>query len=390
VLNLLALVALVLLLLARPARAQEVPRPQESGQLFSASQAPYTIALDLFVFSQADQGGNPLVDEGFRYQALGLELRGRISEQVGLRATGVLAYLNNAPLQTLPGTIANANVTSASLDFTTLDATLALDWTSGDRRWKVTPGFFYHHQWAYIAGGIDLDVRHTLAGGDTVLRASYGGRYAGLRQKHWDGAPMVDDVRLTHNAVLGWTQTLSPGLVASLGLQYTRQDGLLHSTLQFVSLHDADGAPVQLVDEVLPRVRNRVQVNLRGRYTPWPGTSVGLDLGAYYDDWALLNLAVEPSLETPLPWGLRFRVWYRLAGQHQTRYFVTTPTAALPFMTQNPSLGSFLLHGPGVTLLLPLEPGKVPRWLLRASALGFYRSDQVFGAGVTVGLVAEW
>jgi hypothetical protein len=45
---------------------------------------------------------------------------------------------------------------------------------------------------------------------------------------------MVDDIRLTHNVVLGWTQTLSPSLIASLGLQYTRQDGLLHSTLQFV------------------------------------------------------------------------------------------------------------------------------------------------------------
>ena len=390
-LNLLALaVLLLLLLLAAPARAEEPGRAQESGQRFPATPAPYTIALDLFAFTQVDQGGNPLVAEGFRYQAVGLELKGRLSEQVGLRATGVLAALNNDPLPSLPATIVNPNVTSASFDFTTLDATLSLDWTSADREWTVTPGFFYHHQWAYIAGGLDLEVRRVLAGGDAVLRASYSGRYAGLRQKHWDGAPVVDDVRLTHNAVLGWTQNLSPSLVVSAGLQYTRQDGLLHSTLQFVALRDATGAPVRLVDEVLPRVRNRVQLNLRGRYTPLPGLGVGLDLAGYLDDWDLLNLAIEPSVETPLPDGMRLRAWYRLAGQNATRYFTTSPDPAQRYRTQNASLGAFLLHGPGATLLIPLAKAEDPRWLLRVSVLGFHRSDEVFGVGGTMGVSAEW
>ena len=83
----------------------------------------------------------------------------------------MVAYLQNDPLKLLPSTIANAHVTSASTDFVTLDASLAADSVSADGKWIISPGFFYHHQWAYMADGLDLDVRRIFAGGDTVLRA---------------------------------------------------------------------------------------------------------------------------------------------------------------------------------------------------------------------------
>jgi hypothetical protein len=394
-LNLLPMLSLLLLailvaLLSRSARADEVPRFATPDPGFFTIQPDHALAVDLLAFSQWDNGGDPLVDEGFRYEALSVDLRLKQSDQVATRGTAVLAYLQNNPLMILPKSITNAHVTSASVDFVTLDASLATELASADQNWRFSPGLFYHHQWAYLAGGVDLDLRRVLAGGDATLRAAYSARFAHLEQVHWDGSAVNGDSRLTHNLILGWTQVLSPSLVTHLGFQYTRQNGLLDSTLQFVGLYNSSGEPVQLVNEVLPRVRNRGQVNLRGRYTPSVGTSIGLDMSGYYDDWALLNLALEPSLELPIFGGSRLRVWYRVSDQKGTKYFSAMPMTAAGYLTQNSNLGSFVMQSPGLLVLVPIDRGPGPRWMIRGSALGFYRSDRIFGVGGTLGCSVEW
>ncbi|HUB08905.1 MAG TPA: DUF3570 domain-containing protein [Myxococcales bacterium] len=388
-LDLLAL-CLLLLVLARSALAQEAPVSSPSS-LFLVHQPDRYVAVDLLAFSQWDPGGgDPLVDEGFRYEALSVDARFKVTDDVYVRGTAVVAYLQNDPLLTLPNSIANAHVTSASTDFVTLDSSLATDLISPDGKWIFSPGFFYHHQWAFLVGGMDLDLRHVMAGGDAVLRLGYNGRYASIHQVKWDGSPVYGDDRITNNAVLSWTQVLSPKLVANVGLQYTNQTGLLSSTLQFVGLYDAAGQPVELVDEVLPRERNRGQLDLRARYTPSVGTSFGLDLSGYYDDWDLLNLAIEPSFETPIWGGARLRVWYRLSDQKGTRYFDPTPQTVQPYMTQNSNLGTWVDQSPGMLVLVPLGERGGAQWLLRASLLGFYRTDRIFGAGGSLGFSVEW
>jgi hypothetical protein len=390
-LNLL-LLALFLALVSRSALAQEFPHFWKTDPIFYPHQPDHAVAIDLLLFSQWDQGGNPLVDEGFRYEAVSAELKLKTSDALTIRGAAVVAYLQNDPLMTLPSTITNAHVSAASTDFVTLDAFLATDFTSPDGKLIVSPGLFYHHQWAYIAAGLDIDVLWLVANGDASLRFAYAGRYAELRQVHWDGTPVNGDYRITHNFLFGWTQVLSADLVAQFFVQYARQVGLLNSTLQFVGIYDAAGHPVLLVDDSLPRLRDRWQVNVRGRYTTSPGTSLGLDLSGYYDDWDLLNVAAEPNFETPIFGGARVRLWYLVAYQHATKYFIPFPTTIQPYMTQNSNLGTFWLQGPGGLILIPLgkpQP-KGARWLLRASVLGFYRSDHIFGIGGAGGWVVEW
>jgi hypothetical protein len=387
-LNLLFLAVLVALL-SRSARAAEVPSYVLPDPFFSIYPPDHAISLDLLLFSQFDNGGNPLVAEGFRYEGLMLDVRMRESDQVYTRGTAVVAYLQNDPLMTLPPNVTNAHVTSASVDFVTLDAALTVDVTSPDRNWVISPGVFYHHQWAYLAGGVDLEVRRILAGGDTTLRLAYAGRYAELSQAHWDGSAIYDDTRLTNNYIFGWTQILSPHLVTYLGLQYTRQSGLLYSTLQFVGLENPDGQ-ITLVNEVLPRLRNRGQVSARVRYTPSVGTSLGLDASFYDDDWGLKNVAAEPNFETPVFHGARLRLWYMLSKQWATRYFIPHPMVAQQYMTQNSNLGTFLYHGPGLWLMVPLNTGPGLRWMVRGSVLGFYRTDNIWGLGGSLGVVTEW
>jgi hypothetical protein len=303
----------------------------------------------------------------------------------------VVAYLQNAPLMTPPSTVADAHVSSASVDFVTLDAAATVDFYTPDRGWRLSPGAFYHHQWAYLAGGVDFDVRRFLAGGDTTLRLAYAGRFAKLSQVHWDGSDNNIDYRNTNNFIFGWTQILSPHVLTYLGLQYSRQSGLLYSTLQFVGIYDpATGDPIQLVNENLPRLRNRGQANGRIRYSPSVGTSLGLDGSVYYDDWGVLNVAAEPNFETPIFGGARLRLWYMLAKQKGTKYFTATPTTTANYMTQNSNLGTFVYHGPGLWLMVPLYTGPGVRWMVRGSLLGFYRSDGMNGVGGSLGVVTEW
>jgi len=385
----LALLALLLLVLSRSARAQEI-LPYWNGPTFFSQQPEHaSVALDLLAFSQWDYGGNPFVDEGFRYEAASLEIKLKQTDHVYTHGAAVVSYLQNNPLITLPPSIVNSHVSSASTDFVTLDAFLAADITTADYQWRIIPGLFYHHQWAYIAYGVDLDLRRVLAGGDATIRLAWAGRYAVLRQVHWDGSPVEGDHRITNNIILGWSQVLSSKLITEFGLQYTLQDGLLNSTLNFVGLYNAEGEPVQLVDEILPRARNRGQINLRGRYTPSVGTSFGLDMSVYYDDWALLNLAVEPNVEVPLFGAPRLRLWCLVADQKATRYFAEMPQTVQPYMTQNSNLGSFYLISPGMLLLVPLSQGS-SRWMMRGGVLGFYRSDHIYGVGGDLGVSVEW
>jgi hypothetical protein len=385
----LLLLALLVGLLSRSALAQELPAFWSDPVFFAHQPDHAALAVDLLAFSQWDHGGDPLVDEGFRYEAISVEAKLKAADRVYPRGAAVVAYLQNNPLITLPSSIVNAHVSSASTDFVTLDALLAVDITSADDKWRISPGAFYHHQWAYIAGGLDLDVRRVFAGGDTTLRLAWAGRYAMLHQVHWDGTPVNDDTRITNNFIFSWTQVISPTVITQLGLQYTHQSGLLNSTLNFVGLYNSAGEPVQLVDEVLPRIRNRGQISLRTRYAPSVGTGYGLDMSVYYDDWALLNVALEPNLEVPIG-GSRLRFWYLLADQKATKYFTPNPLTVETYMTQNSNLGSFFLMSPGMLLLVPLNPLPAPRWMLRAAVLGFYRTDRIYGVGGSLGVSVEW
>ena len=92
-------------LLSRSALGDEVPRFATPDPGFFTLQPDHALAVDLLAFSQWDNGGDPLVDEGFRYEALSIDLKLKQSDQVATRGTAVLAYLQNNPLMILPKSI---------------------------------------------------------------------------------------------------------------------------------------------------------------------------------------------------------------------------------------------------------------------------------------------
>lgn len=374
---------------------------QLSSPTYGAGQGQSLVALDLYFFGQRDpgdgrtsvegtalRGGNPLRAEGFNYGAGGLDLRFQVADNVALRGNGVVGWIKDEGEPPIPETVPDV-VTSASPDLVTLDSQINVDWRPGGRDTQVSPGFFYHHQKNYFAGGPNLDLAHTLGGGNSVLFANTSFRGALIRQRRWTNEKIGDDWQVTLNTLVGWTQFWTPSWMTTMSLRYTRQSGLLHNRGNYVALFDELGRIQALVDENLPRRRHRGQLSLRARYSWRVGWSAGLDTSVYVDQWAILHGSAEASFELPVLDGARLRLWYRLSVQDGTKYLTDQPTQLMGYYTQDSDLGSFSSHSPGILLSVPLSQDKLS-WTLRLSTYGFYRTDRMFAAGGHAGLEAAW
>jgi hypothetical protein len=357
----------------------------------TASAAPTSgqhVAIDIYAFAQGDSRGNPLKAEGFDYGAMRVDMKLKMTPAVAFRFNASVARLRNEDIQRVPSTVQNARVTSASTEVLTLDSSIGVDIQLKDSPWHISPSGYYHHQNDFVASGGDLAIDRELAGGDTVLGVTYSFRIASPLVRRWNGRNDGRDISVSNNLVLSFTQVLSPSWLVSLNAQLTRQSGWLTEGFNFVALFDERGAPIKLLDEELPRERHRVQVNGRLRFTPRQGLVLGLDMSGYLDDWSVRQLALEPSLEIPLSRTVRWRLWYRVAWQSASRFYVERPLAETRYRTQDGDLGRFVLHSPGTLLTLPFGDAQV--WLARIGVYGFVRDDGLYGVGGDLGVGLEW
>ncbi len=351
---------------------------QQSGESRSA-------ALDVHVFAQGDEGGNPYMREAFQYYGVRFAVTLPPRRRLGMRANSAFAVLSNDPPQAIPATVQNATTTSSSPTQNIFDVSVLVDAVLGKGKWTVSPGVYYHNQEDFGAAGGDLGFSGELSGGDTVLTFNYSFRAAFRKVVYWDSSHRGRDNQWTHNLLIGWTQTLSPDWILGLSAQFTRQDGLLIEPYNYVTLLDDRGVPVRLADEILPRRRNRGQLNARTRWSPRVGVSLGLDASVYLDDWLIYHGAIEPNVSFPLPSPVRWRLWYRFSMQRATRYFQKSPTAEHRYQTQDSDLATFLMHSPGLSVFILLHEGRTAAWHLNLAVFGFYRDDGVMAGGVTAG-----
>lgn len=352
--------------------------------------AENTFEVDLFAFSQADHGGQPLRAEGMTYGSLRLAADLQLSDTLGVTLNAAGGLIDNEDPQPLPATVDQVLTTQASAEIITLDAQASLRYRPLGSPWGVTTGLYYHHQRRYVFIGADATASLDLAGGDSVLALTYSFRFGIKKPRRWDDLVMDFDFLRSHNLIFGWTQHLSPSWLVGTSVQYTRQDGPLDDQFNFVVLYDDAGVPVHLGFEALPRERNRVQISLRTRYSPVQGLSFGLDGSVYRDDWDVTHGAIEPSLEIPLSPLTRVRLWYRFAAQTRAKYFRERPTTVAQYQTQDFDLDAFTVQSPGMLLLFPLSTTTDPRWMGRLSAFGFFRSDGISAGGANLGVEALW
>ncbi|MFO0750842.1 MAG: DUF3570 domain-containing protein [Myxococcota bacterium] len=354
-----------------------------------SARAENETGLDLYYFSQADHGGQAYRAEGMSYGGLRYSLRYAIDPELTFTFNVAGSFIDNDDPVTLPDPLGASVTTQASARIIALDAQTLFRYAPRHAAWSLVTGPYYHHQRRFVSLGADLQGDYAMAGGDTTLSLGYSLRVAWVKERGWDNTWHPWDRLYSHNFELSLAQNLSPSVMVSLGAQLSVQRGPMTDQFTYVVLYDGAGVPASLGFESLPRERDRVQVNARGRWSPRLGLSLGLDLSAYTDTWDIKHAAAEPSLELPLGDDVRLRLWYRFAGQTAARYFDAHPEAAARFQTEDSDLGSFFLHGPGALVTFPWG-GEELRWVGRVTAFAFFRSDGIQAAGMDFGIGAEW
>jgi hypothetical protein len=116
-----------------------------------------------------------------------------------------------------------------------------------------------------------------------------------------------------------------------------------------------------------------------------------MDHNVYFDDWGIVNAAVEPSVEGPFVEDVaRWRVWYRFSYQQGTRYLRDQPQREFKFQTADADLGTFTTHGGGA--LFHFEVARMGRvvFIVRISGYGLTRSDNIWGIGALIGTEVQW
>jgi hypothetical protein len=357
----------------------------------AAAQLPAenSFTIDLFVFSQEDDLGQPYKAEGMGYQGTRLTAVLRVTEATALEMNAGVSYIQNDPAASPPPAIHDLRITSASADIVALDASSEMSYRPPGAPWTLACAATYHHQDAFVAPGADASFAWDMNGGDTILAGSWGLRVAFPKLRYWDGRFLGRDRLASNNSSLGIVQTLSPSLVLSLTVQYTHQIGYLADAYNYVVIY-VDGTPARLTDERLPDHRDRFQGNVRLRFSPAGGIALGLDGSLYADDWGLHHAAAEPNAAFPIAGGVDGRVWYRLSSQEETRFFRRTPAAESAYQTQDSDLASFTMSSGGTTIRIPLRSGPGTRWESKVSVFGFHRSDEVYAAGGNLGISAAW
>ncbi len=345
---------------------------------------PQEATFDVFAFAQQDRGGQAYKAEGLRYLGLRSALDLAAGAATLFRTTVALSFVTNDDPADVPRVDA---ITSASSRLLAMDASVGVEHRAGDT-WTFRPAVTYHHQKGYIAEGLDLAIDRHLAGGDATLTATLQVRASFLELDTWFGTEAGSELAAANAFGISWRQHLSPSVTTLLGAQYTRQDGYLGDSFNYVLLSDAAG-PFAATSELLPDVRQRGQLNGRVRWSPRPGAAGGLDVSVYRDDWKLVHVSAEPSVSLPLPGGGRARSWWRISSQDAARYYLPDLTTVPRYRTQDSDLGDFTMNSAGISVTVPRGDRVFPDEL-ELSAYGFTRDDGIRAAGANAGFRRRW
>jgi hypothetical protein len=375
------------------ARAEEEDGGEVAGPSVAWGDAENEVSIDMSWFAQSDGGGNPAQREGVRYLGGRAFVKAKVLDELTLRGSVAVAKLEDGGTDEglkNKASITNANLTQASKDQQPVTVNLYADIEPAETELKITPGVYFFDQSDFSAAGGSLDLSIELAGGDTTPFVGFEFRLGEIELDYWDGTKRGDDDQKTFSFLIGVTQVLSPKVVTSLSAQYVHQQGYLSDPVNRLALYNAGGTPILLIDERLPRRRDRVQVNGRIRYSLAVGWSLGLDASGYADSWSVSNGALEPSLETRFFDDIAVvRFWYRVVLQDATKYFRDEPIREYRYQTGDSDLGDFISHGVGVLISLKLPLRKlIPE--LHGSLFYYGRTDRVEGLQVSAGVTVRF
>ncbi|HRP35345.1 MAG TPA: DUF3570 domain-containing protein [Gammaproteobacteria bacterium] len=239
------------------------------------------------------------------------------------------------------------SITSASIDVVTSaspyterrdEIGLALDWLKGNS--LMTVGYLASDENDYESGTWSIGVAQDFFGGMSTVTLGY--------MRGDDTVSRVDtdfeDGIERNSYALGWSQVLTPKIVASLDYEAILETGFLNNPYRSARVLGAQ------VPEQYPRARNSHSVALRGIGMVSEATAVELGYRWFRDTWQVQAHTLEAALARRVRPGLTAEVSLRYYAQDAASFYSDNFDAVYEFMARDKELSTFNSTSAGVRL----------------------------------------
>lgn len=249
------------------------------------------------------------------------------------------------------------SISSASIDVITSaspyterreEIGVAMAWLKGDSLMSV--GYLASDESDYESGTWSVGVAQDFFGGMSTVSLGYARGDDTVSRIDTD---FEDDIE-RNSYTLGWSQVLTPKIVASLDYEAILETGYLNNPYRSARVLGAQ------VPEQYPRARNSHAVALRGIGMVSDATALELGYRWFRDTWQVQAHTLEAALARRIRPGLSAELSYRYYTQDAASFYSDNFDAAYEFMARDKELSTFGSQSVGARLTWDLGGGLGP------------------------------
>lgn len=239
------------------------------------------------------------------------------------------------------------SISSASIDVVTSaspyterrkETSVGLDWLKGNT--LMSAGFIRSDESDYQADTWTLGVAQDFFGGMSTLSLGYGRGDDIVGRVDTD----FEDTVERNSFQFGWSQVLTPKVVASLDYEAVLETGFLNNPYRSARILGAQ------IPERYPRARNSHAVALRGIGMVADATSLELGYRWYRDTWQLRAHTFEGAIARRIRPQLTAELSYRNYTQDAVSFYADDFDREFEFMARDKELSTFNSHALGARL----------------------------------------
>ena len=236
------------------------------------------------------------------------------------------------------------SISSASIDVVTSaspyserrkEIALGLDWLQGDS--LMTVGYVGSDESDYQSDTVSLGVAQDFFGGMSTVSFGYG--------RGDDTVSRVDtefeDSISRNNYQLGWSQVVTPTILASLNYEAILETGFLNNPYRSARILGAQ------IPEQYPRARNSHAVALRGIGMVSRDNVIELGYRWYRDTWQVQSHTLEAAFVRRIRPGVTAEIAYRFYTQDPASFYADDFDAIFEFMARDKELSTYNSHTVG-------------------------------------------
>ena len=239
------------------------------------------------------------------------------------------------------------SISSASIDVITSaspyterreEVGVALDWLQGDSLMSV--GYLASDESDYESGTWSIGVAQDFFGGMSTVSMDYARGDDTVSRVDTDFEDSIE----RNSYALGWSQVLTPTIIASLDYEAILETGFLNNPYRSARVLGAQ------VPEQYPRARNSHAVAVRGIGTVAEATALELGYRWFRDTWQVQAHTLEAALARRIRPELTAELSYRYYTQDAASFYSDNFDVPYEFMARDKELSTFTSHAIGARL----------------------------------------